>query len=177
LTDKKSIQNESFNEDRLLNYVKTFSFPRLAGSEGEKKAVELTIKTFKDLGFKNDQIIRQPFEFSDFYSTTLIKLIMTLNLTFYLILVLFVYISPFLSYLTIAGMAIFVFLIVRGLKHPERGFWGEYFGDTYSATNVFVKIPATEIPQVQAGNIIISAHLDSKSQSIKTAWRQLEILF
>jgi hypothetical protein len=69
-------------------------------------------------------------------------------------------------------MGFVVFLIIKGLKHPEKpGFWGEYYGKTISATNVYIKIPAKQIKTEIAGNIIISAHLDSKSQTYKTYWR------
>ncbi len=165
-------QEQSFNVDRLYNYVKIFSFPRLVGTSGEKKAVELTIKTFKDIGFNEIQIQKEPFKFSDFYSTTLIKLIMVINLTFSLFILMFVYINLFITIFIGGIMAIFLFLLVKGLKHPEiPGFWGEYYGKIISATNVFIKIPAKNLTTEDAGNIIISAHLDSKSQTFKTYWR------
>ncbi len=161
-----------FEKQALFDYVTKFSFPRLAGTDGEKKAVQLTIDAFKEIGFTESQIIRRNFEFSDFYSTTLIILLMSLNLIFNLILVLFAYIQALLSLMFTILMVIVVFLIIKGLKHPEKqGFWGEYFGETLSATNVFVKIPAKILPEEEAGNIIISAHLDSKSQTYKTYWR------
>ncbi|MFW9999388.1 MAG: M28 family metallopeptidase [Candidatus Hermodarchaeota archaeon] len=167
-----SIRETLFNVDRLFDYVKNFSFPRLAGTSGEKKAVELTIKTFKNIGFKEKQIQKNSFEFSDFYSTTLIKLIMVINLTFSLFILMFTYINIFYTIIICVIMALIFFLIIKGLKHPEHpGFWGEYYGKTISATNVFVKLPAKNLLSNIAGNIIISAHLDSKSQSFKTYWR------
>ena len=156
----------------MAKYVNTFSFPRLAGTDGEKKAVKLAHDTFKEIGFKSDQIMKKSFDFSDFYSKTLMKLVLTLNLTFNLNIVLFLYIHASLTILLIIFMSTIVYLIIRGLRHPEiSGFWGEYFGDTINSTNIFTKIPAKKIPEKDAGNVIISAHLDSKSQSIKTFWR------
>ena len=70
-------------------------------------------------------------------------------------------------------MVIIVILTIRSTKHPETGFWGEYFGESFTATNVFTKIPAESLPEKEAGNIIISAHLDSKSQTYNTFWRIL----
>lgn len=161
-----------FKNETLSDYVKKFSFPRLAGTDGEEKAVKLTINTFKDIGFNDSQIVRREFEFSDFYSTTLIVLIMSLNLIFNLILILFAYIHALLSLVFTLFMVIIVLLIMKGLKHPEiPGFWGEYFGETLQATNVFTKLSAKTLPEEEAGNIIISAHLDSKSQTYKTFWR------
>ena len=171
MSEKNKSKDLPFNKDRIYDYVKYFSFPRLSGTEGEQKAVNLTVHAFKDIGFKDNQIEQENFEFSDFYSTTLIQLIMIMNLTFYLILVLMSYIYPIITILAIGAMAIIVLLIVRGLQHPETGFWGEYFGRTYSSTNVIAKIPAKEKHENKAGNIVISAHLDSKSQTFKTAWR------
>ena len=166
------LQKPSFDKERIYDYVKTFSFPRLAGTEGEEKAVNLTINNFKTIGYDDSQIHLQPFTFSDFYSTTLIKLIMVINLTFSLFTLMFVYINIYITILVVGAFSIIVLLIIKGLKHPEdSGFWGEYYGKTRSATNVFVKVLAKELVPENAGDIIISAHLDSKSQTYKTFWR------
>ncbi|MFX1455775.1 MAG: M28 family metallopeptidase [Promethearchaeota archaeon] len=158
--------------ENLSNLVKRFSFPRLAGTEGEKKAVDLSIKTFYDIGFDSAQIQRETFEFSDFYSITMVKLIMVINLTFSLFLLMFIYVNFTIAMLIVVIMSIVVLLIVKGLKHPENpGFWGEYYGKTRSATNIFVKVPAIDLPEKDAGNIVISGHLDSKSQNFSTFWR------
>ena len=158
----------------MFEYIKYFSFPRLAGTDGEQKAVELTVKSFKDLGFADFQIHKESFEFSDFYSTTLMKLIMVINLTFSLFILMFAYISLYITVFITGAMILLVILIVKGLKHPESpGFWGDYYGTTRSASNVFVKILAKKLPEEKAGNIVISAHLDSKSQTFKTFWRIL----
>ncbi|MFX1322920.1 MAG: M28 family metallopeptidase [Promethearchaeota archaeon] len=168
----KPTQMYSFDKEKIINYVKKFSFPRLAGTEGEKKAVDLAIKTFKNIGFEDSQIQTQNFDFSDFYSTTLIKLIMVINLTFSLFLLMFIYINIYITILVVGAFSLLVFLIIKGLRHPEYpGFWDEYYGETHNATNVFVKIPAKNFQSESAGNVIISAHLDSKSQTFRTYWR------
>jgi len=171
-TNSKVIQEDSFNEERLYEYIKTFNFPRLAGTEGEEKAVELTVKTFKNLGFNKEDIIQEAFQFSDFYSTTLIKLIAMITCVFLLAFLLFSYIEILISLFILGVLSLIVLLILRGLKAPENpGFWGKYYGEIFDATNVFVKVSAKNIPKSKAGNILISAHLDSKSQNIKTKWR------
>ncbi|MFO8020399.1 MAG: M28 family peptidase [Promethearchaeia archaeon] len=165
-------KSSSCVEEQLFNYVKEFSFPRLAGTEGEKKAVEKVYRTFKEIGYEEDQIEKEPFEFSDFYSTTLVKFIMLLSFNVILILIFLLYIFYFFTFFIIGVMVIIMTLILRALKHPEKmGFWGEYFGDILEATNVFTKIPAKKLTEQEAGDIIISAHLDSKSQTFKTSWR------
>ncbi len=171
-SQNSSVKNNSFDTAILLNYVNTFSFPRLAGTEGEKKAVDLTYKTFKKIGYSKDYIQKQPFEFSDFYSTTLIQLISMMSLTFILFLSFFGYIYFFIKILFIGIMAVLVHIIYKSVKYPEDpGFWGEYFGNKLKATNVFVKLPAKIKNERNVGNIIISAHLDSKSQTFRTIWR------
>jgi len=167
-----SVKKNPFGATKLFNYVNSFSFPRLAGTEGEKKAVDLTYKTFKKIGYIKDQIHIQPFEFSDFYSTTLIQLISMMSLTFILFLSFFGYIYFFIKFLFIGIMAVLVHIIYISVKYPEDpGFWGEYFGNKLEATNVFVTLPAKMKTEGNAGNIIISAHLDSKSQTFRTFWR------
>ncbi|MFX0187173.1 MAG: M28 family metallopeptidase [Candidatus Hodarchaeota archaeon] len=174
MKEDNSFKNQLFRKDRVFNYVQKFSFPRLTGTDGEKEAVELTVQTFKEIGFKDNEIQREPFELSDFYSTTLVKLIAIISLNSLLIFVLAIYLYPIFTFFIIGLMSLIVFLIVKGLKYPEKKrFWSEYFGNTVQATNVFLTIPAKLLPIEEAGNIIISAHLDSKSQTFKTVWRIL----
>ncbi|MFX1460124.1 MAG: M28 family metallopeptidase [Promethearchaeota archaeon] len=171
-SQNSSFKKNSFDETRLFNYVNSFSFPRLAGTKGEKKAVDLTYKTFKKMGYNKDLIHKQPFEFSDFYSTTLIQLVSMMSLTFILFLSFFGYVYFFIKFLFIGIMVILVHIIYKSIKYPEDpGFWGEYFGNKLEATNVYVKLPAKMKNEGNAGNIIISAHIDSKSQTFRTIWR------
>ena len=167
---EKNSHKTYFSKDNLHHYVKTFSFPRLCGTEGEKKAVALAIKTFNTIGF--DTVKKEDFTFSDFYSTTLIQLIALISLTSTILLVISLYIYAFISITILGLMIIFAYLVTKSLRHPEEpGFWGKYYGNTIPASNIFVKIPAKNISEKDAGNIIISAHLDSKSQNFKTLWR------
>lgn len=167
-----SLENQWCDKDRLFRYIQKFSFPRLAGTNGEREAVNMAVDAFKEIGFGDKEIIKEPIEFSDFYSTTLPKFIGMISLIALLIFVLSVYIYLIITFFMIGIMSLFIFLIIRGLKSPEKtGFWGEYFGNTIQCTNVIVKLPAKSIPSKEAGDIIISAHLDSKSQTFKTKWR------
>ncbi|MBY9007615.1 MAG: M28 family peptidase [Candidatus Lokiarchaeota archaeon] len=164
--------NSIFSEERLYNYVNDLCFPRLAGTESEEKAVKITIDKFSKIGFTKDEINREPFQFSNFYSTLLIRLISMINLIFLLTIVLLIYIQLYASLLIFSGLFIITLLIIRALKNPESPkIWGKYYGQMFNATNVYVKIPGKEINNKKMGDIIISAHLDTKSQSFKTKWR------
>ncbi len=160
------------NAERLFEYVKLFSFPRLAGTEGERKAVKLVSDTFKKIGFQNDQITKQNFEFSNFYSTLFVKLMILMNIVIISILLLVKYLYPFLIIITTV-IVIVIFISTHKLfRHPEmKCFWEKHFGKIISATNVFAKIPANASSQREVGDIIVSAHLDSKSQTYETIWR------
>ena len=68
------------------------------------------------IGYNENQLETEEFEFSDFYSTTLVKLIMSIGLIFVLMVVLSVYIYVFLTISLIGGMSVIIFLIIKGLK-------------------------------------------------------------
>ncbi|GAF85905.1 unnamed protein product, partial [marine sediment metagenome] len=52
------------DENRIKENLKTFSFPRLSGTEGEKIALELALKRVEDLNLKP---MIQDFTFSTFF--------------------------------------------------------------------------------------------------------------
>ena len=178
MLDKNLINEKDVKtKEKLFHYIEKFSFPRLAGSEGEKSAVKLTVETFEKIGFNENEIQKQEFEFSTFYSEKLVKIIAFMSLILILVLLFIKYLFPALVFFTILGIIIIFLSMIKILKYPElKGFWEKNFGRKVSATNVFIKIPATKIPAEQARNIIISAHLDSKSQTLKTIWRVLFVV-
>ena len=169
---KEPQEEYPFTREKLYNYVEKFSFPRLAGTPGEKEAVDLTIKTFKEIGFRTDDIKAQDFEFSTFYSKFMVKIIILLNLIFISIIFLIKYLNRFLVFTSILILVVIFFSMLKVLKYPElKGFWEKNFGKFFKATNVYVKIPAKNLSTRKVGNLIVSAHLDSKSQSFNTFWR------
>ena len=48
---KATLNNHWYSKNRIYKNVQKFSFPRLAGTDGEKEAVKLTIDTFKEIGY------------------------------------------------------------------------------------------------------------------------------
>ena len=161
-----------FKKERIFDYVNKFAFPRLSGTDGEKRAVELVKSTFKDIGFKEDQLMSQAFNFSTFYSEVLIKILAFLTIVIYSLLIFIKYLYPFFTITAIIIVVIIFLSILGALKHPEyQGFWERHFGKILSSTNIFFSLNAKSKTFENAGNIIISAHLDSKSQTFKTIWR------
>lgn len=175
---KENYYYENFDdmESRLFDYVNKFSFPRLAGTDGEKKAVKMTINTFENLGFTKEQILTQNFKFSTFYSEELIKIIGLMNIIIIVVLLLIKYLFPFFVIIIIGIIIIIFFSMLKVLKHPElAGFWEKHFGSIVTATNIFIKVPAKNTLSNKTANLVVSAHLDSKSQTFKTVWRAIFI--
>ncbi len=168
------ITDFSKQEQDLYSYVSKFCFPRLAGTEGELKAVELTAKTFEEIGFQPNQIENEKFNYSTFFSADVVKIFAFISLVFIGLILFLRYIFPFLVFIILLVMSILFLSILRTLRYPEKEttrFWGFHVGKFRQATNVFVKIPSKSPHDVQTANLLVSAHLDSKSQSIKTMWR------
>ncbi len=168
------IPDFSKHEQDLYNYVGKFCFPRLAGTEGEQKAVELTAKTFEEIGFQRSQIEKERFDYSTFYSSDVVKIFSFISLVLIGIIVFLKYLFPFLIIIILLVMIILFLSVLRTLRYPEKEttrFWGFRVGKIRQATNIFVKIPSKSTHDLQTENLIVSAHLDSKSQSYKTMWR------
>ena len=128
-----------FKKEKIFNYVNEFAFPRLSGTDGEKRAVELVKSTFKDIGFKEEQLMSQAFNFSTFYSEVLIKILAFLTIVVYSLLIFIKYLYPFLTIIAIIIVIIIFLSILGALKHPEyKGFWEKYFGKWLSSTNIFL---------------------------------------
>ncbi len=152
--------------------MEKFCFHRQVGTKGEQEAVELTKKVFKEIGYKEEQIEKEPFRFSDFYSVHLIKLMIVINLFSISLIFVIKNLFPIFTYITILIMLAVVIFILKTARHPEiRGFWENNFGKWISATSVIAKVQAKTLNPSKVGDIIVSAHLDSKSQSYKTIWR------
>jgi hypothetical protein len=170
--EEKIRVNSFFKKDRIFEYINDFAFPRLSGTEGEKRAVKLVKKKFKEIGFEENQIMSQEFNFSTFYSEVLVKILAFLCIVIFSLLLFIKYLYPFFTIITIIIISIVFLSILGALKHPEyQGFWEKHFGKKLSSTNIFITLNAKNKTFENAGNIIVSAHLDSKSQTFKTIWR------
>jgi len=158
--------------NRISKYINTFNFPRLPGTAGEKRAIELTIETFREIGYEINQIKKEPFRFSNFYSAVLIKLIIILSFIIVTSLMLMVYISHIMLYIIIALSVLMILLILKDNKRPESDtFWNKHFGKYINSSNVYIKIPGSLSSSELKGDIILSAHIDSKSQTFTSFWR------
>ena len=152
---------------RLRENLELFSFPRLSGTDFEKRAFNLAKQKIEGLGLTPEV---QTFKFSTFYSRIYPKisfpLIFWIFLTFYLNLNL-----PFLLISLILSFSIFFpfFLLTR---KPEK----IKLGKVLESQNLYVKLNAdSNLALNEIYDIFFMAHLDSKGQRITARTRGISI--
>ena len=143
-------------------FIQEFSFPRMAGSEGEKKAQRIIEEELKNLGVKEYQT--QEFEYSWFYMNILLRIydVITafLLISCFLLMVLGVFLLSFIT----AIILFFYSLFSRQIREFLHFNVAE-LGTTYKSQNYIVEIPAQQA-QNPKQNIIFLAHYDSISHNL-----------
>jgi hypothetical protein len=163
------------DEKRIIENLKTFSFPRLSGTQFEKKSYRIAKQKIEELNLTPTV---QKFTFTTFYSRVYPKI--SLALLFWFILVLFLDInSTFTSINLITGLIVFLILIAV-TRHPEK----IKIGQKLNSQNLFVKISKksnTDLSQTDVSleniensrNVFLFSHLDSKGQLLPIKIRVL----
>jgi len=160
------------DENRIRENLTTFSFPRLSGTEGEKKALELAVKKVEDLNLKP---LNQEFVFSTFFGRTYPKLVFLLG-----------FIVIFLFYLNFETFIISLFLIIicviLGLlfilaRKPES----IRLPKVLNSNNLYVKVGLKSKKSrsdiinkdkiAHERNLLFICHLDSKGQRFSILYR------
>ena len=160
------------DENRIRENLAIFSFPRLSGTEGEKKALELAIKKVDELNLKP---LSQDFVFSTFFGRTYPKLAFLSGFTalflFYLNIVAFIMALFFMIIFVILG---FLFILARkpeSIRLPK----------ILNSSNLYVKVglkPKKSQSDISnkdiiapERNILFMCHLDSKGQRFSILYR------
>ena len=163
------------DEKRIIENLKTFSFPRLSGTRFEKKSYRIAKQKIEDLNLTPTV---QKFKFTTFYSRVYPKI--SLTLLFWLVLVLFLKINTiFTSINLISGLVILLFLFAV-TRNPEK----INIGQKLDSQNLFVKVPRksnelltqndTSFENIDNGkNVFLFSHLDSKGQILPIKIRVL----
>lgn len=150
-----------FDPKKAENMVKSLSFPRLAGTEGEKKAMEIIDSKFNEIGikFNKEAFNATKFWVSDFFRIGVILVFILVSL----IVILSIF-APIWN-------ALIIFLTLGFATYALRLAAGENIrpiGKLIPTNNLLAKIPAME----QRTQILIySGHHDSKSQPLTTIQR------
>ncbi|TFG19533.1 MAG: M20/M25/M40 family metallo-hydrolase [Promethearchaeota archaeon] len=151
------------SKESLDKNLKDISFPRLSGTEHEKRASEMLIDKIKDLGI-TPQV--QPFTFSTFYSRIYPKIIFTL--AFWILFVVFLNLGALFLFINLLLFLIFFILLEIPTRTPET----IQFGNVLPSQNVYVRIPSHD-PSPYKKSILLFAHIDSKGQRLPIRLRIL----
>ncbi|TXT53398.1 MAG: putative Peptidase family M28 [Promethearchaeota archaeon] len=151
------------NEKRMQDNLEEYSFPRLAGTEGESKAFKITKEKIIALGL---QPKTQVFSFSPFYSMWYPKIISIL--LFWLILLFYLNLEALFFFLNLVIIFVLLIPIIILTRKPET----ISFGKTHQSQNMHVDLEPhkkrTEGENQKSKTnytFIFFSHIDSKGQT------------
>lgn len=150
------------DQSRIKKNLENFSFPRLSGTDFEKKAFNLALQEVKALNLKP---ISQEFNFSTFYSRIYPKL--SLFFLFLIILMLYLNIRAIIFpiiLLIACGILITLFFYTRNPENFKKG-------KILPSQNLIVKIEDGKKKNNFQNIILFCCHLDSKGQRISILTR------
>ncbi|MFW9895289.1 MAG: M28 family metallopeptidase [Candidatus Thorarchaeota archaeon] len=158
----------TLNVDNAYRITEKLAFPRLVGSPGEQKAIQILVEEFKYAGYHS--INRDNFKTS-LYNWIYVRFIFLVLGSGLILLALSFYLTPFLTlaltvfnlYASSKALKISTSLEIKLCKNENYNF---------STENVFVNLKS----QNSKGKIVFIAHWDSKSQTFPTTIRMLIFL-
>jgi len=160
IIDKNSTDTK-FNVDNVYRITERLAFPRLIGSEGEKKAIEIVVNEFKEVGY--DPIFRETF-MTSFYNWIFIRFIFLITGSALILLALSIYINPFL---TLGLFVLDIFISGKALGRTNSIKLSKHDIYNYETENIYTKLKSKN----SKANVIFMGHWDSKSQSFPTSTR------
>lgn len=141
---------------RIGKNLKEFSFPRLSGTEFEKKSFNIMKQKIEDL---NLIPLIQEFSFSTFYSRIYPKL--SLTLLNWLLIVLFLNYHVIFTIVNLSLIFILILILIIFTRNPET----IKVGCEYHSQNLYVKLTSQSKNSNSDYNIFLLSHLDSKGQA------------
>jgi hypothetical protein len=155
------------DENRILENLKELSFPRLSGTEFEKKAFNVVKKKIENQGISPSF---QEFSFSIFFSRIYPKLALTL--LSYLLLVLFLNLHAILNLINLILVFVVMLILFILMRNPEK----IKIGRVYHSQNLYLKLSQKIKDENSDYNILLFSHLDSKGQTFSIKIR-IEIYY
>ena len=153
--------------EEILQNLKLLSFPRLAGTQNEKKAFNILKNKIKDY---NSQYFNQEFSFTTFYSKFLPKILFTL---LFLLLISFSMKNVLLFGISVLLILIFSVFILNPVKIG--------IGKKIKSQNIYLKyqknkknnenINPVDVDNKNSFNILFISHVDSKGQRFSIKMR------
>ena len=172
ITKKNQLKHNSNDEKGSGNLIEVenayriterLAFPRLIGSEGEKKAIETIVDEFKNAGYES--INRHEFSTS-YHNFIYLRYIFLILGTGLVLLGLSLYINPLL---TLGLIAISLFFSFKALQTATSAKikLSTKIRNNYETENIWVDLKSKN----SRGKVIFMGHWDSKSQSFPTSTR------
>ena len=163
------------DETRIRNNLELISFPRLSGTEGEKKAFNIVKKKIEDLNLKPSV---QEFTFTSFYPRIYQKLIFILS--FWTLFIFYLNIGEAFGIFNVLNSIIIIAILIPIViitRKPEK----IRIGKEKISQNLYVKILGnSEVKSLKnssheqdnaRGNLLFVCHLDSKGQRFHMNFR------
>ncbi len=160
MSKEKDLEDEIKASD-AEEVVSLISFPRLVGSEGSSKAVEIIVSKFKDIGINLD---KEPFQATKFWTTTATQ---GGTLLAFILTVLMLSLSIIAPEWNLLIIGVILGLALWGLNKMAGGEL-KLIGTPIDTENLLAKIPAEN---EKKGVILLMGHHDSKSQVLTTIQR------
>ncbi len=166
-TDKNS-SDKILSEDNAYRITERLAFPRLIGSEGEKKAIEMVVDEFSKAGYNS--INRQKFKTS-FHNLIYSRYIFLILGSGLILLALSIYITPIL---TLGLLVLAIFLSFKALKvaTSTKIKSSKNAKNNYETENIWVELKSKN----SNCKVIFMGHWDSKSQLFPTSTRVMIFL-
>ena len=160
------------DENRIKETIKEFSFPRLSGTEGEKKALKLAVQRVEELNLKP---LTQDFVFSTFFGRTYPKLAFLLG--FIVLFLLYLNIVAYIVPLILAVIGVILGLLFILAKKPESIRLPKILNSSNLYVKVGLKSKKSKLDIRNNENatperiILFMCHLDSKGQRFSILYR------
>ena len=160
------------DEKRIKENLDLVSFPRLSGSEGEKRAFNLVKNKIEELKLEPSV---QNFSFTSFYPRVYQKVVLVSG--FWALFILYLNIEFIFTLINIIIVSLIVIPLIIMTRKPEK----IKIGKIKTSQNLYIRLPANSSPSKKRtknvqlsnydGNLLFMCHLDSKGQRFPILFR------
>ena len=160
------------DEKRIRENLESVSFPRLSGTEGEKKAFNLLKNKIEELNFEPSV---QDFKFTSFYPRVYQKVMLISG--FWALFILYLNLEFIFTLLNIIIVALIVIPLIIMTRKPEK----IKIGKIKTSQNLYLRLPANSSPSKKRtrkkqlsnydGNLLFMCHIDGKTQKFPILFR------
>jgi hypothetical protein len=160
---EKSTPDNIFSESNAYRITERLAFPRLIGSEGEKRAIEIVLNEFKEAGYNS--VSRDSFKTSFYNWIVLRYAFIPIGIFLTLLAVSFMF-NHWLA-LGLIVLNVYIALKILGLATTDKVHLLKDANKNYDTENIYAKLKTNN----SKVTIVFMAHWDSKSQTFSSLIR------